>query len=320
MPIPRVSLTNSELIAQLKILRGNECNAIAEVVLHLAELDARGLYRDAGYSSLFSYCREALGYSEGSAQRRITAARCLQKNPEVYEKLKNGSLSLCQVSTIAPVISEENSTSILHAIEGKSKVEVQRLVAQHSPVKRPTPERIKVKRIEPSSEMPLFSAGEGASKPQERFTLTLEVDAEFMRLFEETKAIVGAHRMADVFQKTMKEYLKRKSPIQRSKRRVERIKQPTRSRHIPLKIRDQVHCRDGGRCSFVGMDGKRCNETKSLHLDHILPFAYGGEHAEENLRLVCPAHNRLLAERIFGKDKIPKHQGDHRHGGGALIR
>lgn len=96
--MPTVTLTNSELLGELKALRKNECQAIADIVLHLAELDKRGLYRDAGYSSLFNYCREALGYSEGSAQRRITAARCLHKNPEIYEKLNPSSRIHLQIN------------------------------------------------------------------------------------------------------------------------------------------------------------------------------------------------------------------------------
>lgn len=96
--------SNAELFTALKNLRKRESDAIAEIVLHLAEVDRRQIYRDAGHSSLFAYCTQALGYSEGAAQRRIIAARCLKEHPEVYQKLRSGLISLCALSEIARII------------------------------------------------------------------------------------------------------------------------------------------------------------------------------------------------------------------------
>ena len=45
--------SNSNLLSAIKELKNNENKTIAEIVLHLFEIDSRGLYRDAGYSSLF---------------------------------------------------------------------------------------------------------------------------------------------------------------------------------------------------------------------------------------------------------------------------
>ncbi|HKK70126.1 MAG TPA: HNH endonuclease signature motif containing protein [Candidatus Krumholzibacteria bacterium] len=35
-------------------------------------------------------------------------------------------------------------------------------------------------------------------------------------------------------------------------------------------------------------------------MDHVEPFALGGSHEAENLRVLCAAHNRRAAERVFG--------------------
>lgn len=48
--------------------------------------------------------------------------------------------------------------------------------------------------------------------------------------------------------------------------------------------------RDGGRCAFVGADG-RCNEVGFLEFHHVTPFAVGGATDAENLQLRCRAHN-----------------------------
>ena len=73
-----------------------------------------------------------------------------------------------------------------------------------------------------------------------------------------------------------------------------------RSRHIPANTRAAVFDRDAHRCSYVAADGTRCNATRNLEIDHVEPFALGGSHEAENLRVLCAAHNRRAAERVFG--------------------
>jgi len=76
---------------------------------------------------------------------------------------------------------------------------------------------------------------------------------------------------------------------------------------VPVAVRDEVMLRDGGQCTFV-CDSQRCSETNGLEIDHVRPFAMGGEHSLENLRLLCPAHNRLMAERVYGRGKMAAFQ------------
>ena len=72
------------------------------------------------------------------------------------------------------------------------------------------------------------------------------------------------------------------------------------SRNIPAHVQRAVWKRDGGRCTFVGEHGRRCEERRGLHFDHILPVARGGESSISNVRLLCPTLNQLEAERRFG--------------------
>ncbi len=80
-----------------------------------------------------------------------------------------------------------------------------------------------------------------------------------------------------------------------------------RARHIPAAVRDNVFKRDGGKCTFIGKDNKRCNSTWGLEIDHIKPFARGGGNTRENLRLLCGRHNRLAAEKVYGKGFMKGH-------------
>jgi 5-methylcytosine-specific restriction endonuclease McrA len=74
----------------------------------------------------------------------------------------------------------------------------------------------------------------------------------------------------------------------------------SRSRRVPADTRAAVFDRDDHRCTFVAADGTRCNATRNLEIDHVQPFAMGGSHDAENLRVLCAAHNRRAAEHVFG--------------------
>ncbi len=80
-----------------------------------------------------------------------------------------------------------------------------------------------------------------------------------------------------------------------------------RARHIPAAVRDNVFKRDGGKCTFIGKDNKRCNSTWGLEIDHVKPFAKGGGNTKDNLRLLCGRHNRLAAEKVYGKEFMEGH-------------
>jgi 5-methylcytosine-specific restriction endonuclease McrA len=139
-------------------------------------------------------------------------------------------------------------------------------------------------------------------------------DEEFLQLFEEIRDLMGGsafESFADAMKLVLREYRDRHSPKAKHERREKKrantpdshrweCEDATKSRHIPDETRDEVFVRDQGRCSFVAADGTRCECRKGLQIDHIKPFANGGTHDPENLRLLCGAHNRLAAERAMG--------------------
>src|SRR6187431_134545 len=75
-------------------------------------------------------------------------------------------------------------------------------------------------------------------------------------------------------------------------------------RHCPAAVARAVFLRDGQQCSYVSPDGRRCSARRCLELDHVLPWAEGGESTMENLRLRCRAHNQRYARQYFGKSRV----------------
>jgi hypothetical protein len=75
-----------------------------------------------------------------------------------------------------------------------------------------------------------------------------------------------------------------------------------RSRHVPAAVKREVWRRDGGRCAFVGRDG-RCSERSFLEYHHVRPYAAGGGATTANIELRCRAHNAHEAA-LFGSESL----------------
>jgi 5-methylcytosine-specific restriction endonuclease McrA len=72
-------------------------------------------------------------------------------------------------------------------------------------------------------------------------------------------------------------------------------------RYIPADVRRRVFERDDGRCRYRDEAGRRCPERHGLEYHHLHPFAMGGGHTLDNVRLMCRTHNLYLAEHDYGR-------------------
>jgi hypothetical protein len=306
-------LSDSCLLNNVKDFKNVEDKTIAEFVLYLSEVDTRKLYRDIGFSSLYSYCTQGLGYSESSAYRRIQAARSLEDNPEIYELLRDGKLSLCAVAEISKVIKPDNKAELLELSQGKPKTVVQKLVVQYQPAVAPLKrEKVVAKRVIVENKDPLFSTSNAPkSKEETRFTFTAEVDQEFIDLLKEAKDLIGFVPSAEVLKRALKEFVSKRKVIPRvvKKREIEspaakESKANIKSRYVSKAVAHRVRERDQYQCTFIGPDGRRCSETCGLHLDHIEPFALGAASEISNLRLLCFAHNQFSLKKLLVLKKL----------------
>lgn len=327
-------LPDHELESRLKHLAGFERKALTVLLAHLGEFDRRRLFADRGQPSLFRYCVSVLGYSEQAAYKRIQAARAAREHPAVLEHLWQGKLHLAAIVVLAPHFRKENLQELLAAAQGKSKLELEELASGLAP--RPdAPELIRAlpfespapPLVEASDESPVFDENPGSpvaspvtaltsGPPREkveplspgrflfRFTGSAAFQAKFTRA-RELRLDSGNRRMERIFEAALDALLERSDPEIRLKRRESRkaAAAPRRStsRMVPKALRDDVWRRDGGRCAFVTAEGFRCPATGRLEIDHIQPYALGGRSDDAgNLRLLCRAHNLLMARWILG--------------------
>ena len=101
-------LGDCKLLSQTKFLVQKERNLNIQVIQHLSEIEYRKLYLKRGFSSLFDYAVKELGYSHGSAYRRIKAMKLCREVPETTSKLKTGDLNLTTVSQLQTFFEKQN--------------------------------------------------------------------------------------------------------------------------------------------------------------------------------------------------------------------
>lgn len=133
LPSALTSLSDGQLLSEVKRLAAHERQATAQLIGSLAELDARKLYVGLGYSSLFAYCVEALGLTEDATWARIEAARAVQRFPFILERLASGAVTLTAVKLLARHLTEANHLALLDAARGKRKREVEEMVVALKP-------------------------------------------------------------------------------------------------------------------------------------------------------------------------------------------
>src|SRR5438876_11277790 len=128
------SLSDRDLLARVSLLAGNERDASVELVAHLAALDARpALYAAEGHGSLFTYCTQVLRLSEDATCNRIQAARACRDFPVILDLLASGAMSLTSVRMLRPHLTPENHEAVLARASGRSRREIEALVAGLAP-------------------------------------------------------------------------------------------------------------------------------------------------------------------------------------------
>jgi hypothetical protein len=127
------SLDDTALMGALASLAAREREATVALILHLAEFDARKLYRGAGFSSLFRYCVAVLKLSEDAAANRIAAARMARRFPQVVEMLVDGRLSPTTMRLMAKHVTRENHRELIAMADGKTRRQVEEELASRFP-------------------------------------------------------------------------------------------------------------------------------------------------------------------------------------------
>jgi len=273
-------LSDRHLLDEAKRLAARERDVTAELIAHLAEIEERGLHRAEGFGAMFKYCRGMLQLSEHAAYGRIEAARAARKFPVILEMLAEGSLNLTTVGLLGRLLTRDNYREVLAAAKGRSKSEVEELVARLHPQpdvpssirKLPAPTPVAV----PDVLLPAAAAAPARSTPpaparaqvvtplapdryKVQFTVSKET-CEKLRLAQDLlRHVIPDGNPGAIFDRALIVLLENLT-----KRKFGATEHPHASRapapgsrHIPAEVKRAVWNRDGGRCAFVSEGGRR---------------------------------------------------------------
>jgi hypothetical protein len=131
---PHISrLSDRQLLDSLAAALRRQRTALAEIIVHLSEVEERRLHLKAAQSSMFNYCVQRLDMSEDEACRRIDLARLTKRFPALLTEVANGQISLSVALLLKPVLSVVNCTELLAAVRGLSIRQVREHLAARFP-------------------------------------------------------------------------------------------------------------------------------------------------------------------------------------------
>lgn len=346
-------LSDTALLAHVKVLAQREREATVALVAHLAIIDERRLFLGEGFASLFTYCVRVLHLSEHAAYNRIEVARAARKYPLILSRLADGRASLTTVRLLVPHLTPANHEDLLKAAEHKGKREVEEIVAQLNP----QPSVVSSVRLLPmgrtgAAGVPTEAAGTGAAplacppaadrtaqqdhpptahpaagaaavparvtlpspasieplgarRYRVQFTATADLRDKLTLARDLLRHQIPDGDIGEIVDRALTlllEHLARQKFSAADRPRSRPTNKPaavSTTRYIPAEAKRAVWLRDGGRCAFVGRNGRRCEERGFLEFHHIVPFSAGGTATADNLELRCRAHNSYEATLFF---------------------
>lgn len=305
-------LSNSELEIRLKDLVQKERKLLHVILEHIREIDARKLYLERAYSSIYEYLTKELGYSGSAAMRRLEAARLLREAPEVAEFIQEGSLNLSQIGELSRAIKEKEKMSgdkvsslqkqeLVSMITGKTTQETQYELSRvlDLPVKE-----FDTQRVQKDESVRL------------ELTLSKEQYGKLLSCRDFAAHILlqgnGSVNLAEVIDFLADQYLDEKFKKPRtnsarveayslteeaemaddSKTAIITTEAVAERKSVTPKMRRLIFERDQC-CQFIDLKtGKKCSSTFALQVDHKKSQWAGGGNSVSNLQLLCSQHNR----------------------------
>ena len=288
-----------------QVLR-RETAELAEFVIELAEFDRLKQYLDLGYRSLWECCKRELGLSERAIYYRIAAAREVQRNPQLAGQIRDGRLCITTLAMLTKVMTDENANTLVAEAAGKSKREVEQIVARLDP--KPIPADV-VRAIAPEPSPgkvdDLLNNARTEPLTEKLFRRYMTVDIEFEDLLKAacdglSHAKPGASEL-DVLKEglrlVVRESEKRRGIVDRPREDREAI-----DGDIPQSVKRAVWKRDCGCCQWRAADGGICGSTQQVEFHHRQDRAKGGLGSVANVMLLCRVHNQYAAEISYGEE------------------
>lgn len=233
-------LTDADLVRETKFLADHSRRNEIRLLEHLAEFDARRLCLEEGHRSLYEYCTLVLGFEDGEAYRRIRVARVIRAYPEALSALAQKKVTASALVVLSPWLERSNVKEWLAAATGKTRRELEALVAARYPqapqpdavrnfpahplvVSGAPPQAIEVEGPRPSATDPGLRLEEGwqqlSSVSADRVRVGFDAASVVAQLIGRVRQILRHKypegRLEDLIREALEAYLDRKDPQRR---------------------------------------------------------------------------------------------------------
>jgi hypothetical protein len=291
-------MTNAELLIKLGELIKQERKITKEILELINLAEARQLYLERGFGSLFEWLTQHFGYSESAAQRRIQAARLIKASPEITAKIIEGTVNLSTLSKTQSIIrqheritgeklSSHQKIEVVEKIENQTFAEVEKTLVRLFPEATASAPQELRRRLDENST---------------RVSVTL--DDKTLDNLEKIKSLLS-HKfpngdLSDIISYLSNTFLQKMDRPQQLNK-AQNTESTKRRVTMTPKARREVIRNADFRCEYKDpKTGHRCGSDYQLEVDHMWPKALGGGNESENLRCFCRRHNQFVADRIFG--------------------
>src|SRR5215203_7049015 len=95
-------VSDDVLLRGLASLVAQDRTTTANLLAHMAEVDARRLFAPAGYASMHASCVEKLGLSDDATWKRLQVAKRARVFPQIYAALAEGRVHLSGLTLLVP--------------------------------------------------------------------------------------------------------------------------------------------------------------------------------------------------------------------------
>jgi hypothetical protein len=315
---------DQQLAHELTIERGHTITTIFLV----AEIVRRETFVELGYSSIWDYLRRVHKQSDTMIHYRTRCAEAIRRFPQVVEPLRSGRLCMTTLAKLTEIMNESSCDALLAEALGKSKRDVERMIAREQPrevpkdVTRPIASTAtfpgkslcETARSAPPIDRQSFVRASEQHVETEPLTASvsrkhMNVDHEYEALLRELRAELS-HKMPgaadfeilkECMRVTLKQLKKKKGIVDKP-----RATKVGKNGKISNSVKRLVEQRDQGKCQWRSEDGGICGSTHRVQFHHIQDRGRGGEGTPENIIQLCQKHNLLAAEIAWGEERIER--------------
>ena len=246
-----------------------ETKTTAQILEHLLVVDRSQLYLEKGCPSLINYCIKFLGYSEGSAKRRVDSMRLIREVPSAKKHIESGQLSLMNAS-LAWGFRKSDGKDVVSELLGKTTREAEKTLMELSAPNSSFRRKSKLRR---------------ATTTDWELTVTITEDTQkkLRKIWDiRSHSTQSWEDILDFMtETTLKELTKKRNP------------QAVTAGRCATSAASAEYFREAEyKCTHPG-----CEATAFLQIDHIHAYSKGGKTERGNLRVLCAAHNRFKGNR-----------------------